>query len=182
MVGASHRPHTSPKHITYSVHIGDSRDSWSFFLDRGSPDEAVPLSSSLGFARHVIDEWLRGIVRPSLHKKHTLNQFYNLKMNTFKAKPKKSTLGQFHPETPMRGPAVGYAAMACVVGSFVLNSLWGWVAGVLLASAAVVLGKIGLDSEGRGVALVSLILGVVLIGVILTVLIVGSENIGINST
>lgn len=133
-------------------------------------------------AWHVIGEVVMGIARLPLHKKHTLSQFYNLKMNTFKAKPKKSTLGQFHPEAPMRGPAVGYAAMACVVGSFVLNSLWGWVAGICLAGAAVVLGMIGLDSEGRGVALVSLILGVVLIGVILTILIVGSENVGINPT
>lgn len=72
--------------------------------------------------------------------------------------------------------------MACVVGSFILNSLLGWVAGILLAGAAVVLGKVGLDSEGRALALVSLLLGVVLIGVILTVLIIGSENIGVSPT
>jgi hypothetical protein len=103
-------------------------------------------------------------------------------MNEFKVKPKTSTLGQFSPEKPLRGPGVSYAAIACVVGSFVLNSLLGWIAGILLACAAVVLGKIGLDSKGSGLALIALILGVVLIGVILTVLIIGSENIGINPT
>jgi hypothetical protein len=103
-------------------------------------------------------------------------------MNEFKIKPKTSTLGQFNPEKPLRGPGVSYVAIACVVGSFVLNSLLGWVAGVLLAIAAVVLGKLGLDSTGRGLALVALILGVVLIGVLLTILIVGRENIGISPT
>lgn len=82
----------------------------------------------------------------------------------------------------MRGPWMGHLAMACVIGSFVLNSLLGWVAGLLLAVAAVILGKLGLDSTGRGMSLVALLLGVVLMGVLLTVLLIGSENIGISPT
>jgi len=103
-------------------------------------------------------------------------------MNTFKPKPKKSTLGQFHPETEMRGKWVGYVAMGCVVGSFILDALLGWIAGLLLAVAAVVLGKLGLDSTGRGLSLVAMLLGIVLIGILLTILILGWEKIPINPT
>lgn len=117
-----------------------------------------------------------------LHEKNTPGEFHGSKMNTFKPKPKKSTLGQFHPETKMRGKGIGYVAMGCVVGSFILNALWGWVAGLLLAIAAVVLGKIGLDSTGRGLSLVAMLLGMVLIGVLLTILILGWEKIAINPT
>jgi len=86
-------------------------------------------------------------------------------------------LGQFHPETEMRGPWVGYAAMACVVGSFALGGLRSMIPGAILAASAVVLGKLGLDSKGRSWALVALIAGVLLTGIYLTVLIVGKENI-----
>ena len=103
-------------------------------------------------------------------------------MNTFKPKPKKATLGQFHPETKMRGKWVGYVAMGCIVGSFILDALLGWVAGLLLAVAAVVLGKLGLDSTGRGLSLVAMLLGIILIGVLLTILILGWEKIPINAT
>ena len=82
----------------------------------------------------------------------------------------------------MRGPAISYIAMGCVVGSFILNDLLGWIAGFLLAIAAVVLGKIGLDSTGRGLALVAMLLGVVLIGILLTIRILGWEMIAIDST
>jgi hypothetical protein len=103
-------------------------------------------------------------------------------MNTLRPEPKKSTLGQFRPEEPMRGPWIGYLAMSCVIGSFILNSLLGWVAGVLVAGCAVVLGKMGLDSTGRGLSLIAMLLGVVLIGVLLTVLLIGQENIGMSPT
>ncbi len=101
---------------------------------------------------------------------------YDAIMNTFKPEPKKSTLGQFRPETVMRGWWIGCAALGCCVGSLILNELWGWIPGVILAISAVVLGKAGLDSKGRTPSLVALILGVVLIGAYLTVLIVGKEN------
>ena len=96
-----------------------------------------------------------------------------------KPERKKSTLERFRPETKMRGRWIGYTALACVVGSFVLYSLWGWIPAAILAASAIALGKLGLDSNGRGPSLIALILGVVLVGVLLTVLIVGKENIDI---
>ncbi len=98
-------------------------------------------------------------------------------MNTLKPEPKKSTLGRFRPETKMHGRWVGYAALACVVGSFLSYELWGWIPGAILVVSAVVLGKLGLDSKGRSLSLIALIVGVVLIGVLLTVLIIGKEKI-----
>ena len=44
------------------------------------------------------------------------------------------------------------------------------------------LGKLGLDSNGRGLSLIVLILDVVLMGVLFTVLITGKDNIGIMPT
>ena len=98
-------------------------------------------------------------------------------MSTLTPEPKKSKLGQFRPETEMRGPWVGYVAIACVVGSFVLSELWSMIPGAILAASAVVLGKLGLDSKGRKLAFVALIAGVLLTGIYLTVLIIGKENI-----
>jgi len=72
--------------------------------------------------------------------------------------------------------------MGCIVGSFILDALLGWVGGLLLAVAAVVLGKLGLDSTGRGLSLVAMLLGIILIGVLLTILILGWEKIPINPT
>lgn len=115
------------------------------------------------------------------HKKNTFGGFDVVKMNTFEPEPQKPALGQFRPEKPMRGPWIGYVAMGCVIASFIFNYLLGWVAGVLVAGCAVVLGKIGLDSKGRGLSLIALLLGVVLIGVLLTVLMIGKENIGIGT-
>jgi len=100
-------------------------------------------------------------------------------VNTLKPEPKRSKLGQFRPETKMRGWWIGCAAVACLVGSFVLSELWSMIPGAILAVSALVLGKLGLDSKGRILALVGLIGGVLLIGVYLTVLIIGKENIGI---
>ena len=98
-------------------------------------------------------------------------------MNTLRPEPKKSTLGQFNPETEMRGPWVGYVAMACVAGSFALGGFRSLISGAILAASAVVLGKLGLDSKGRSWALIALIAGMLLTGIYLTVLIVGKENI-----
>ena len=98
-------------------------------------------------------------------------------MNTLRPEPKKSTLGQFNPETEMRGKWLGYVAIACVAGSFVLGGFRSLILGAILAASAVVLGKLGLDSKGRSWALVALIAGMLLTGIYLTVLIVGKENI-----
>lgn len=113
------------------------------------------------------------------HNKHTINPLYSTIVNTPEPERKKSTLGRFRPETRMRGWWVAYAAIACTVGSFVLYELWGLIPGAILAASAIALGKLGLDSKGRSLALIALILGVVLMGVLLTVFIVGEENIGI---
>jgi len=112
---------------------------------------------------------------PSPHNKHTIGPLYSIIVSRVKPERKKPTLERFRPETKMRGRWIGYTALACVVGSFVLYSLWGWI----LAASAIALGKLGLDSNGRGPSLIALILGVVLMGVLLTVLIVGKENIDI---
>ncbi|MCK5248266.1 hypothetical protein KAR02_15275 [Candidatus Bipolaricaulota bacterium] len=120
---------------------------------------------------------LAAILSP--HNKHTLEPLHSTIVNTLEPERKRTTLGRFRPETKMRGRWVGYVAMACVVGSFVLYDLWGWIPGAILAASAVALGKLGLDSKGRNLSLIALILGGVLIGVLLTVLIVGKENIGI---
>ena len=77
----------------------------------------------------------------------------------------------------MSGRWIGYAAIACIVSSFILSVLWGMIPGAILAASAIVLGRLGLDSKGRSLALIALILGVLLIGIYLTVLIVGRENI-----
>ena len=108
-----------------------------------------------------------------------LARYISYIVNTVEPERKKSMLGRFRPETKMRGRWIGYAALACVVGSFVLYDLWGWIPGVILVASAITLGKLGLDSNGRGMSLIALILGVVLMGVLLTVLIAGKENIGI---
>ena len=79
----------------------------------------------------------------------------------------------------MRGRWIAYAGLSCAVGSLVLHQTLGFVPGLLLAAAAALLGKIGLDSKGRSVALVTLLIGIVLIGTYLTVLILGDENIGL---
>ena len=100
-------------------------------------------------------------------------------MNTLKPEPKKSTLGRFRPETRMRGHWIGYAALACAIGSFVLNELWGLIPGAILAAAAIYVGKMGLDSKARIQALIALIAGILLIGFYLSVLFVGKENIGV---
>ena len=76
----------------------------------------------------------------------------------------------------MRGRWIGFAAFACLLASLILNELLGMIPGFTLAIAGLILGKWGLDSKGRLVSTVALILGVVLIGVYLTVLIVGKEN------
>jgi len=100
-------------------------------------------------------------------------------VNTLKPEPKKSTLGQFRPETRVRGRWLGYTALACAIGSFVLNELWGVIPGAILAAAAIYVGKIGLDSKARIPALIALLVGILLIGLYLTVLFVGKENIGV---
>lgn len=116
---------------------------------------------------------------PSPHNEHTIGPQYSISVNIVEPERKKSTLGRFRPETKMRGRWIGYAALACVVGSFVFYDLWGWIPGAILVASAITLGKLGLDSNGRGMSLIALILGVVLMGVLLTVLIVGKEHIGI---
>ncbi len=116
---------------------------------------------------------------PSPHNKHTIGPLYSISVNIVEPERKKSMLGRFRPETKIRGRWIGYVALACVVGSFVFYDLWGWIPGVILVASAITLGKLGLDSNGRGMSLIALILGVVLMGVLLTVLIVGKENIGI---
>jgi len=103
-------------------------------------------------------------------------------VNTLKPEPKKSALGRFRPETKMRGRWIGYAAVACLVASFILYELWGLIPGAILAAAAIYAGKMGLDSKARIPALIALIAGILLIGVYLTVLFVGKENIGITPT
>ena len=138
-----------PNPLTLSVHSMRLQNLWGLFIKVG----------------HL-----------ALHRKHTVVVFHNDIMNTFKPEPKKSTLGQFRPETMMRGRWIGFTALGCFASSLVLNELWGWIPGVILAASAVALGKLGLDSKGRGLSLIVLILGVVLIGAYLTVLIVGKEN------
>ena len=103
-------------------------------------------------------------------------------MNSLEPERKRTILGRFRPETTMRGHWVGYAALACTVGSFVFYELLGLIPGAILAAAAIYAGKKGLDSKGRSLALIALITGVLLIGIYLTVLIVGKENIGIMPT
>ena len=72
----------------------------------------------------------------SLHRKHTTIVFHD-GMNEFKLEPKRSTLGQFRPETVMRGRWIGFTALGCFASSLILNELWGWIPGVILAAAAV---------------------------------------------
>ena len=103
-------------------------------------------------------------------------------MDPFKLGPKRAKLGQFHPETEMRGRWIGFVALGCLLASFILNELLGMIPGFVLAIAGVILGKWGLDSKGRLLSTVALIFGVVLIGVYLTVLIVGKENWDITPT
>ncbi len=79
----------------------------------------------------------------------------------------------------MPGHGIGISGLICVVGSLALHQWIGMIPGLVLAAVAIYLGKRGLDSKGRAMALVSLIGGIVLVGVYLTVFIVGSENIGI---
>jgi len=100
---------------------------------------------------------------------------YDSNMDPFNPEPKKSNLGQFHPETEMRGRWIGYAALGCLVSSLILNELLGMIPGFILAIAGLVLAKWGLDSRGRLLSMAALIVGVVLIGVYLTVLIIGKE-------
>ena len=76
----------------------------------------------------------------------------------------------------MRGRWIGYAALGCLLASFILNELLGVLPGFILAITGLLLGKWGLDSKGRLLSTVALILGVVLIGIYLTVLIVGKKN------
>jgi len=97
-------------------------------------------------------------------------------MDPFKPEPKKSNLGQFHPETEMRGRWIGFAALGCLLGSLIINELWGMIPGFVLAIAGLLLAKSGLDSKGRLTSMAALILGIVLIGVYLTVLIIGKES------
>jgi len=98
-------------------------------------------------------------------------------VNTLGPKPKKSKLGQFHPETRMHGRWIGGAGISCLVGSFILGGLRSIIPGMMLAICAAVLGKIGLDSKGRIFASIALIGGVLFTGIFITVLIVGRENI-----
>jgi len=58
-------------------------------------------------------------------------------VNTVKQERKKSTLGRFRPETKMHGRWIGYTAVACVVCSFVLYDLWGWIPGVILVASGI---------------------------------------------
>lgn len=125
--------------------------------------------------QEFLEIFLLGLAPFLLHRKHTSVVFHDV-MNEFKLEPKRSTLGQFRPETMMRGRWIGFLSLGCLVSSIILNELWGWIPGVILAISAVVLGRFGLDSKGRGLSLVALILGVVLVGAYLTVLIVGKEN------
>ena len=76
----------------------------------------------------------------------------------------------------MRGRWIGFAALGCLLASLILNELLGMIPGFILAIVGLLLGKWGLDSRGRLLSTVALILCVVLIGVYLTVLIVGKEN------
>jgi len=101
-------------------------------------------------------------------------------MNSLRPEPKKSTLGRFRPETQMPGRWIGLSGLVCIVGSFLVHQWVGMIPGFVLAAIAALLGKLGLDSKGRAIAWVSLIGGIVLIGVYLTVLIIGTENIGIS--
>ena len=110
------------------------------------------------------------------YEERTIDSCYHSSMDPFKPEPKKSTLGQFHPETEMRGRWIGFAASGCLLGSLIVNELLGMIPGFLLAIAGLVLAKWGLDSKGRLLSMAALIAGVVLIGVYLTVLIVGKEN------
>lgn len=102
---------------------------------------------------------------------------YDSNMDPFNPEPKKSNLGQFHPETEMRGRWIGFAALGCLLGSLIINELWGMIPGFILAIAGLLLAKLGLDSKGRLTSMAALILGIVLIGVYLTVLIIGKESL-----
>jgi len=97
-------------------------------------------------------------------------------MDPFKSRPKKSNLGQFHPETEMRGRWIGYAALGCLVSSLITNELLGMIPGIILAIAGLILGRWGLDSQGRLLSMAAMIVGVALLGVYLTVLIIGKES------
>jgi hypothetical protein len=105
-----------------------------------------------------------------------LGSCYDASMDPFKPEPKKSNLGQFHPETEMRGRWIGFAALGCLAASLIINELLGMIPGFLLAIAGLVLAKWGLDSKGRLLSMAALVVGVVLLGVYLTVLIVGKES------
>ena len=105
-----------------------------------------------------------------------LSSCYAASMDPFKPEPKKSNLGQFHPETEMRGRWIGLAALGCLLASLIAHELWGMIPGSILAIAGLLLAKSGLDSKGRLTSMAALILGIVLIGVYLTVLFIGKEN------
>ena len=91
-------------------------------------------------------------------------------MDPVKPEPRKSNLGQFRPETEMRGRWIGFAALGCLAASLIVNELLGMIPGFVLAIAGLLLGKFGLDSRGRLLSMAALILGIVLIGSYLTVL------------
>ncbi len=79
----------------------------------------------------------------------------------------------------MRGRWIGYTGLVCLATSLGLHQLVGLLPGLLLAVAASVLGKFGLDSKGRGAAFVAVIGGILMLGIYLTVFLIGRENIDI---
>lgn len=110
----------------------------------------------------------------------TLGSWYDSLMDPLKREPKRTTLGQFHPETEMHGRWIGFAALGSLLASLISNELWGMIPGFALAIAGLLLAKFGLDSKGRLTSMIALILGIVLIGVYLTVLFIGKESWDIN--
>ena len=76
----------------------------------------------------------------------------------------------------MTGRWIGFTALGCLVGSILLNEIWGMVPGMLLAIGGLVLARRGLNSKARFLSLAVLILSIVLLGAYLTVLFLGADS------
>jgi hypothetical protein len=82
-------------------------------------------------------------------------------------------LGRFHPNRPLAGRWVGIVPLAFVVGSMVLHETVGPWPAAALAALGIYTGKRGLDSRGRGFALIALIVAMIFLIFYATRIIVG---------
>ena len=71
-------------------------------------------------------------------------------MTSLKPEPKRSTLGRFRPETPMRGPWLSLAALGSFLCSLILESVFASLVPSLIFDAiAIFLAWKGISTRGR---------------------------------